>query len=85
MGKVHPSKANMKTAEEIIDALWNGVDEGERSYSKVLVMEAMKSYAKSACREQREICAEKAEIISDYGGSYIDEDSIKNASEPKLS
>lgn len=37
-----------------------------------------------ACRKQREICADKARIINDYGDYIIDKDSIKNAPEPPL-
>lgn len=50
-----------------------------------LIMEQVaKLYASEACRKQRDICADKARIINDYGDYIIDKDSIKDAPEPLL-
>lgn len=51
----------MRTAEEILDQhLFNKFDEVDRK----TFIEAMKSYAKEACKEQREICANYVDLTS---------------------
>jgi hypothetical protein len=47
-------------------------------------MELIKSVVSEACREQREICAREAKLDNEEFVAQIDEDSIKNAPEPKL-
>lgn len=55
------------------------------------VIQAMQAYAKQKCKEQREICAEKADYVYDADmasegtlETEIDTDSILNAPEPKF-
>lgn len=46
--------------------------------------ETLVELVKLKCKEQREICAEKATTFSDVGGTFVDTDSILNAPEPEL-
>jgi len=48
------------------------------------VLRYMRQFAKQKCKEQREICAEKATTFSDVGGTFVDTDSILNAPEPEF-
>lgn len=80
----------MKTPDEYLDEFWKGVPEAERVYSRVLITEAMKSFARAACKEQREICAGVAaykHVVDEWGmnGHYtVNREEIKNAPEPTM-
>jgi len=71
----------MKTAEEKIDLFYKNIPEEERMYSKVLIAEIAKSYAREACKEQRDICAAH---YNHFSGSYDHTAHIENAPLPDL-
>lgn len=80
----------MKTLQEIKDevakkhGLANYLEANVYNRANELADEVAKLYAQSACREQREICAERATIDYQDIVPRIDENSIKNAPEPTL-
>lgn len=78
----------MKTPDELIDKFWKGVPEKERVYSSVLIAEVARAYAREACREQREICANDyyKQARADYEIKHTlkMQEAIKNAPEPKM-
>jgi hypothetical protein len=72
----------MKTAEEYL-ALFEAHPNEPDLYHKAYVLTAMQAFAREACREQREICAEEYTYAAPYTMAKI-ELSIKNAPEPKM-
>lgn len=85
----------MKTIDEYITAIT--LDKANLQYISdnlvingsllVSLRKAMQDYAKECCKEQREICAEHAEIhypASNNLNPTVDRGSIKNAPEPTM-
>lgn len=86
----------MKTLQECKDEIakaygyneWKTkIHENGDEFMENIIIEVAALYATEACREQREICAEHAEVYypaSNNLNPTIDPKSIKNAPEPKM-
>lgn len=71
----------MRTAEEVLSSF----EKTEFMWNMLSVLEAMKTYAKEACEEQKRICAERADIeILENNRAFIDEQSILDAPLPNM-
>ena len=70
------------TAKEIAEEHATGINE-YRVY--MFTPEELQGYANALCKEQRELCAEEAEVEHHWrdGEAYIDKDWILNAPQPE--
>jgi hypothetical protein len=73
----------MRTAEEIINQFWKDAPDVDRLFSSVLVIEAMKAYAKECCKEQRDICADVYAQEAFHENPKIEE-KLLNAPSPEM-
>lgn len=70
----------MKAAEECLNKAWPELKVLTETHKRVI--EAMKEYAREACKEQREICAAHYNHYTDNNNDVTDQ--ILTAPEPEL-